>query len=356
MSTVKRNTAHRQLARATALMVLAGAVVALPGAGAAQAEPERPCPRCEVVGDGGADGSHLEAEVGIQVHIDGEQVPGSDGDGNLTSADPDWRPPACWYEPSFTPEELADQIAKLRTGGFIRQTFAMVYDLYYNNENGPYQNYNLEQQGEGVFYSKVVHPDRDPDDPEVALCDRWPFFVEFGEDPGDERAVNPRIMAEYAYDRVPIPATAFDLSPSGTQKVNMHTWIWSDAGHFRPVSATATLPGTPYEVTTTATPTALRIDPGTGEADLHMPPGGCVIRADGSIGDQYTSGRQDDVPPCGVTYLRSTTNRAAYDLTASITWEVSWTDNVSGQTHSLPDGVFETTRSLTVEEVQTIVR
>lgn len=329
---------------------------ALTAAPTAAAEPRGDCQRCGPIGGGEGDGTHLESTASIRVEVDGRPVTAPPLGGGLTSADPDWKPPACWYEPSFSPEELQERIELVRSLPILGEALGHVYDTYFDNDQGPYQNYNLDQQGEGVFYAKVVHPDRDPDDPEAQVCDRWPFFVEFGEDPGDERAVNPRIMAEYAYDRVPIPRTEIAINPSGVQKVNLATWIWSEHSDFAPVSAVATLDGTPYRVTTTATPTSLRISPGTEDARLHVPAGGCEIRADGSIGERYTPARKGDTPPCGVTYLRSTTGQAPYELTASVTWEVTWSDSVSGQVNSLPDGTFETTETITVEEIQTVVR
>ncbi|WP_243761401.1 hypothetical protein [Streptomyces sp. YIM 98790] len=259
---------------------------------------------------GDSEGEYLTAEIGIQVEIDGEPVPGADGD--LTSADPDWEPPACWYEPAYTPQELKALVDALRGLPIVGGLVGTVFDLVYDN----------------------------PD----------------GEDPGDERAVNPRIMAEYAYDRIPIPHTDIEINPEGVQKVNLPTWIWLDQATFQPVSAVATLPGTPYQVTTTATPAALRIEPGTEDAETHMPGGVCEVRADGSIGEPYTPGAEDP-PPCGVTYLRSTTaDGEPFELSATLVWEVSWTDNVSGQTQTLPDGVFEDTVEISVEEIQTIVR
>ena len=69
-----------------------------------------------------------------------------------------------------------------------------------------------------------------------------------------------------------------------------------------------------------------------------------------------TDGRAEDEPPCGVTYLRSTTAGESYELTATITWSVSWTGTGNPDPQGVPDAVLETTHDITVEEVQTIVR
>ncbi|MDT0347896.1 hypothetical protein RM590_35865, partial [Streptomyces sp. DSM 44938] len=59
-------------------------------------------------------------------------------------------------------------------------------------------------------------------------------------------------------------------------------------------------------------------------------------------------------PPCGVTFLRATQDAGAYPLTASLTWEITW-EGSDGAGGVLPDGVFETTYDVTVEEIQTII-
>ncbi|PAX90364.1 hypothetical protein CLM82_15780, partial [Streptomyces albidoflavus] len=81
--------------------------------------------------------------------------------------------------------------------------------------------------------------------------------------------------------------------------------------------------------------------------------GTCRIDADGSIGSPYKKGSADQDPPCGITYLRASDE--PYQLSASITWEISW-EGTGGTGGDLPDGTFETTQDMTVQEIQSINR
>jgi hypothetical protein len=70
----------------------------------------------------------------------------------------------------------------------------------------------------------------------------------------------------------------------------------------------------------------------------------------------YTKGKEkEEGPPCGVTYLRATSNSGPYELKASMTWKISW-EGSDGTRDGLPDGTFETTEDVDVQEVQAINR
>ena len=59
-------------------------------------------------------------------------------------------------------------------------------------------------------------------------------------------------------------------------------------------------------------------------------------------------------PQCGITYRRATDGKP-YRLSASITWKISWQG--SGGAHgALPDGTFETTQDMDVQEIQSVNR
>ncbi|MCM8549281.1 hypothetical protein [Streptomyces sp. STCH 565 A] len=69
--------------------------------------------------EGNRHGRTLLASVSqsrIQVtYPDGRTGSGSMED--LTSVDPNWEPPVCWYEPVFTPEEFKAAVADLKKNG-----------------------------------------------------------------------------------------------------------------------------------------------------------------------------------------------------------------------------------------------
>ena len=140
----------------------------------------------------------------------------------------------------------------------------------------------------------------------------------------------------------------------GKSTVNVPTWVWQNKGAFNEVKVRAELPNTGLWAETTAKPIALHLNPGTADAETFPASGECTINEDGSIGAPYAKGDAGKIPPCGVKYLRAT-NGAPYRLKASITWQIFW-EGTGGAKGDLPDGTFETTRDMAVQEIQAINR
>lgn len=273
----------------------------------------------------------------------------------LSAADSNWTPPACWYEPAFSPKEIKGDVEALEkmTGLFnIGPLFASLLKARY--KDGEYKNYNLDKQGKGMFWAATINPNR-KDEPEANACDKLPFWVDENAIPDEPLAISPKVLGEYAYDELPVPDTKITMSPDGKQTVNLDTWIWLKKATFKPISVTASLPDTGLSATTTATPVALTLDPGTEEARLHPDSGICPIGKDGSIGIPYAEHRARQTPPCGITYLRSTPANEPRTLKATLTWKISWT-STNGEGGDLPDGTFGTATDIPVQEVQSINR
>jgi hypothetical protein len=209
-----------------------------------------------------------------------------------------------------------------------------------------------------MFWAAVQNP-AEEDYLERTSCSEIPFWVDNGDPPppyAAEESIDPRMLAELAYERLRVPDTDAELRPDGEQTVNLPTWVWLDEGEFQPVSVTARIPLLDMWATTTATPVSLTIDPGTEDAKLHPGSGECAINDDDTIGTPYRRGAADEVPPCGLTYLRSTASTGPYDFKAAVTWQVSWSASDGTTDEPLPSGVIEATQELDVQEIQTIVR
>ncbi len=309
-------------------------------------------------GSGGTQNGNIYAQVEI-VWDETRNGPGGDGGGAVTPVS-DWEPPPCWYAPAYHPDKF-EELAR-------RVWFAMVHDPdgqelasdfmdKYSGGN-PYHDFNSDKAGEGYWWDDF-HDESRVNDPAIFDCtDPW-FWVDTGEPPPVEQdnAVTPEVLAELAYNRLRIPRDEATLRPEAAdQKVNLPTWVWLDQGTFHPVSVTASIPEIDIEATTTARPVGLRISPGTDDAELHPENGVCRINDDGSIGTPYTADLSEEPPPCGLTYLRSTENTGPYELTATVTWEISWTGTGQPDPVRLPDGVFNTTTDVEVAEIQTVVR
>lgn len=212
-----------------------------------------------------------------------------------------------------------------------------------------YENYNIGK--DGYFWRSVAPDDTDPRSWDCGLI---MFWQDAGQIPKVPHAPTAETLAEYAYDKVEVPDTEIELKPATKSTVNLPTWVWLDQGTFQEVEVRAELPNTGLWAETTAKPVALHLEPGTADATTYPASGDCEINADGSIGTPYTTGDAGKTPPCGLTYLRAT-NGKPYQLKASITWQITW-EGTGGTGGDLPDGTFETTQDMNVQEIQSVNR
>ncbi|MEV0218421.1 hypothetical protein [Streptomyces sp. NPDC050704] len=315
---------------------------------------------------GGAEGKDLYASA-TQSQIKVRQVSGPTGGkrGSLAPVDTNWEPPACWYEPIFTGEQLKGFVDKTDGVGDVgiheswigKGLWTDHYqdgkpDRNFDDEISVaegYKDYNIGKDG---YFWRSVAPDKS--DPESWDCGRIMFWQDAGEIPDVPNAPTPETLAGYAYDKVKVPDTEIELKPEGKSTVNLPTWVWLDKGTFQEVKVRAELPNTNLWAETTAKPVALHLEPGTEDAETYPASGDCEINDDGSIGTPYEKGDAEKTPPCGIRYLRATAG-APYELKASVTWQITW-EGTGGAGGDQPDGVFETTQDMNVQEIQSINR
>ncbi|MEU0784887.1 hypothetical protein ABZ341_25325 [Streptomyces sp. NPDC006173] len=283
----------------------------------------------------------------------------------LAPVDPDWKPPACWYEPVATPQALKEAVDRLKKnpdGELVPVTPSLSWgedlmvDHYENGEaeaggGDGYEDYNVGK--DGMFWRGVINQDR-ANDPESYDCEDTLFWQNAGTLPDNGHAPTPDVLAAYAYNRIKVPETEIELKPATKTTVNLPTWVWLDKGTFKEVKVRAELAAAGVWAETTAKPVALHLDPGTGDAETSPASGDCTINDDGSIGTPYAQGDADMSPPCGITYRRATDGEP-YRLSASITWQISWRGSGDAK-GKLPDGTFETTRDMNVQEIQSVNR
>ncbi|WP_341845629.1 hypothetical protein [Streptomyces silaceus] len=353
----------------TAAVALPSAAPAIGGGGEESTGAHKPGQSVQ----GSASGRSLMASVSrskIRLSYPGGHTARA-GMGALASVDPDWRPPACWYEPVFTPGQLKDAVAT-GEGGLVNAhvwwSNGLWVDHYEKGKphvdaalNRPggtaaaddgYENYNLGKKG--MFWRSTVREGMYQDS-RAWDCGRVMFWQDAGTVPKDKNAPTPETLAAFAYDRIKVPDTEVELRPQGRSTVNLPTWAWLDKGTFKEVTVRADLPGTGLWAVTTARPVALRLDPGTGDAETYPGSGDCGINENGSIGTPYSrDAAEEGPPPCGVGYLRATSGRP-YRLKASVTWGISWRGS-GGARGELPDGTFETARDVVVQEIQAVNR
>ncbi|MEV8315230.1 hypothetical protein AB0Q95_13750 [Streptomyces sp. NPDC059900] len=297
-------------------------------------------------------GQNLGVQTKIQTTVEGS--PKSAKSGSLTPANSNWDPPACWYEPAYSPKQIqaaVKAIRKVKVFG-VGDLVGGAFDAYFKDGN-PYKDYNLDKQGEGLFWAAAVDEKR-KDAPDAKACDKLPFWVPNGATPKEPLAVSPKILAEYAYDELPVPGTEITMAPEGTTKVNLPTWVWLDKAKFKKVSVTASIPGSGLSATATAEPVSLSVDPGTQDAETYPASGQCPIEG-GKIGAPRAKGTPaDTLPPCGVQYLRSSGD-GSYNLRSTLTWRITWT-STTGEGGDLPDGEFGAEQRVAAEEIQSVNR
>ena len=253
-----------------------------------------------------------------------------------------WTPPACWYEPMYTPEEKEQQYEDLLGSPLFSGKKEAVEGMGDRFKDGhPYTDFNKKRAGDGLFWTSARDDSR-PTDPRIWECREPDFWVGNGETPPVANAIDAETLAGLAYSRIQVPDTEVALAPEGTTKVNLPTWAWLDEADFHDVSVTASLDvgGWNLSATTTARPVSLKLDPGSADATTYPSSGECAINADGSIGEPYARGKADETPPCGMAYLRSS-DGGTYQLRATITWEITW-EGSNGEHGRLPNGTFGT--------------
>ncbi|MFF5650460.1 hypothetical protein ACFY8N_18775 [Streptomyces collinus] len=299
---------------------------------------------------GDSSGPALESRVSITVK--GTKAKGS---GPITSTAVDWEPPACWYEPYWKAKDFKTfneaKWSMYESAGGEPEGIADVQARY--KKGHPYNDFNVAKNDEGMWWVAVKNPEM-KDDPAANTCTRDPFWVDNGENPGVPQAIDTETLAGLAHQRTVVPPTEISVAPNGKSTVNAPTWVWLDKGAFKPVSVTASLPGTGLWATTTAKPVSLHLDPGTADAETLPASGECLINDDGSIGEPYARGKGELTPPCGVRYLRSSGDDT-YGLEATLTWEITW-EGAGGTGGDLPNGTFATTTEVPVQEIQSVNR
>lgn len=354
----------RRAVLSTAALTLAFGVLVLPESAYA-AKPVGSDKGASTDQQGGGDQTGIYAAARIQ--YSGAVAKG--GSGNVASSDVNWTPPPCWYAPYLGAKDFKKKMSKDiasakdapgmtgHAGAAIGEMERHYEDDYGWTDTPGYKDYNVEKDGEGMFWAGVENPD-EPDYLKRKSCTDLPFWVENGEAPPPqyEEAITPEMLAALAYQHMELPDTEVTLAPEAITKVNLPTWAWLDDAAFDEVQATAAInvPGFNIEATTTATPKSLTLDPGTEDATTIPANGECPI-VDGRIGEPYAKGKADETPPCGIVYGRSS-NGGTFPLKASLTWEISWTGTGQAGPVGLPDGTIEAVQDIAVQEAQAVNR
>jgi len=311
-------------------------------------------------GGGNVGGGTDDGGTSIDAHAHAYEVtysPAAVPQGHPLAATTQWTPPPCWMAPVADPQELKTE----REGVWAEESTGYVWDQkqrdYYVNGH-PHKDFEIAESGKGMWWNGQVNPNRLADPASTSCFKEYDDWVLNGRTPppGPGPTVTPEILAESAYDRLRIPDKVVELSPDAqhTQTVNLNTWAWLTKSDIHPVSVTARLASLGIWARTTAEPVGLHLEPGTPDADVYPASGDCPLNPDGSVGRPYTRADGNDVPPCGLTYRRSS-GSGTFPLSATIRWKVTWTGS-GGTGGDLPGGTFEFNQDVTVQDIQSVNR
>jgi hypothetical protein len=207
------------------------------------------------------------------------------------------------------------------------------------DDDGGNENASTEVQGPVCWYEPLRHTTQDEQRTEIRpeeqrpglwgweVCDdgtqRFRFFPDGPEAPAPApRAIDPAVLAAQVALTPEVPPVRTSPPADALHLVNLETWFWVDPADWSPQGDGAQR-GT-VEVSVTATPVTLVIDPGDGSAPLRCPGGGTPYNPD-LPADAQTS-------TCTHTY----TEPGDYTPTATVVYDITWTSNlVPGGT--LPD-------------------
>jgi hypothetical protein len=317
--------------------------------------------------EGGSGSGGLSAQVRYTVVSGGQQ----DGGGtSLGSSDATWTPPPCWIGPIGDPETFKKQVlqgvADTNVPGQANYALEAMQEYQQHYEDGRtwegsgegYTNFNLDKQGQGRFWGPVMN--EDSDSPARFDCNSTlPFWVDNGElpPPGTPHVITTAMLSRLAYAHTLVPGVTVRTSPAGTQTVNLPTWVRLEQS-YGDVVVRASLDlggGAQMWAQTTAKAAPVHLDPGEDDATRYPASGDCPVAADGTVGAGY-NGDPKALPPCGVTYRRSTTGRQPYRLDVTATWHVTWQGS-DGAGGTLPDGVVHNPpQAMPVQEIQSVTR
>lgn len=317
---------------------------------------------------GNSDNGNLSAGAKGVVITYPSGTPGG-GSHAITSVDVNWTPPPCWIGPIADPVTFKKNVlaAVKATNVPGQANYALEamdelkrhYDSNYtwDGSGKGYKNFNIDQEGKGMFWGPVMNPDSDSVN-RFDCNSTNPFFVPNGElpPPGTPDVITPEMLSKLAYAHTQVPGVTIETNPVNTQTVNLPTWVRLDE-KYTPVKVRASVDlggGQEIWAETTAQPTSVHIDPGTADATVYPASGDCPIAADGTVGADYNGDPKAD-PPCGVTYRRSTDATGPFDLDVTATWSVSWTGS-GGTGAQLPNGRIQQPKQVTVQEIQSVNR
>jgi hypothetical protein len=161
----------------------------------------------------------------------------------------------------------------------------------------------------------------------------------------------PLAAAERAAASITLPSPLVRTNPSDSAVVNLPTWFWIKSSIWRQWSATARAGG----VVATATATPVRVVFLTGDGGTVICDGpGVPYDVDGSAAQHTYCSHTYESSSAGQPDSDGNPNQAAFQVTATITWDVTWRTGGSGSAGVLPPLTTSSTARLRVEQIESV--
>jgi len=205
----------------------------------------------------------------------------------------------------------------------------------------------------GAWYGPECTPDAPTDYKVGYWADHPPVYWTPGNAvPSQETDVDPRLLAQIAYEFTDLPTGTIGWSPRvggvGATVVNLDTWVWV-AGAPTTVSVTASI----------ASGTWAQVDAALDRVELSAPGADPVTCTDPGV--PWSEGVTST--SCSIWFARSSANQPVKDgqvlptstLTVTAVWSASWTSSDSATPTGLPSQEVTTTAEIPVAEIQALV-
>ena len=157
--------------------------------------------------------------------------------------------------------------------------------------------------------------------------------------------VDPTELREEALDRLQLPTPTIDFNSPSDQVVHVESWLWIDSAIWQEHTKSVTAGG--VTVTATAQPSRVVWDMGNGD----------VVVCEGP-GTPYDTSRPaaEQSTECLYTYEHSSSGQPeeAYQVTATVEWQVSWTVTGAPGGGALPSLSTSSATSIRVAEMQAL--
>ncbi len=157
--------------------------------------------------------------------------------------------------------------------------------------------------------------------------------------------VDATVLRDEAIDRLVLPGPAVAMNPPGEHVVHIESWLWIDDAIWATHSRSASAGG----VTTTveATPRRVIWDMGNGDTAICEGPG-----------TPYDPARSahEQATECSYMYQHSSAEQPgeAYQVTATVEWEVSWSVTGAAGGGALPAMLTTSSTAVRVAEMQAL--